>query len=99
MLEITHGVSENLRDESEFEVSDFPEHLSSERDPSTFVRIHPWARDNERYGLDTSVYIVVGHKPEDMDSYHCAIVDRDEFVTGLLAVFPELKRNEDHRFE
>lgn len=61
------------------------------------VVIHPWSPAR---GLrnDSSVAVTVGDldkrgKPEgDTDYYDIAIVPRDEFVEGLLAVFPELRR-------
>lgn len=56
-----------------------------------YVRIHPWVRN------DPSVYIetLVGGQDvekDDWDGIANVIVDREEFVTALLEVFPELAR-------
>lgn len=94
MLIITHGIH-NLQ-ESEFEVRDY------EGGQYTAVRVHPWHRHKDTAHEDRSVFVSVGHyTPDGSEAYEdeCEpvwniIVDRDEFVTGLLETFPELKRAE-----
>lgn len=51
-----------------------------------FVVVHPWDRNGDR-----SVYVEVR---DSENEFHNVIVDREEFVRGLLAVFPELARAE-----
>lgn len=58
------------------------------------VSIHPWDRTDEGGGRKvavTSGLISKTGKSGD-EGYECVIVDRDKFVEGLLAVFPELVR-------
>jgi hypothetical protein len=55
------------------------------------VYIHPWDRKwNGSEKRDRSVYVQISGG----EAYENAIIDRDEFVEGLLAVFPELTRKE-----
>lgn len=56
------------------------------------VHIHPWDRDE---GFGRGVYVHVTNFPPDGISGYNIIVDRDKFVEGLLAVFPELTKKED----
>ena len=106
MLTITHGVSIQ-NNESEFTVHEFPPEQSilPEADGSydypLYVRVHPWARKNRfTQNTDREVFVEVGYKPwphdekADPQPSWCIIVDRDEFVQGLLETFPELKRAE-----
>ena len=69
------------------------------------IVVHPWVRDYSNFQpgrVDREVFIAVGNLTpdgqQDIDaedgSYANIIVDRDEFVEGLLAVFPELTRKE-----
>ena len=62
------------------------------------IFIHPWIRNRPE------VFVSVGDMKrdgeprlqyEDDNYYECAIVDRAEFVEGLLSVFPELMRREE----
>lgn len=57
----------------------------------TRIVIHPWNRQNPE------VYIAVGDlkkdgHPKKSEQYECVIINREDFVEGILAVFPELKR-------
>lgn len=68
------------------------------------VRIHPWDRSRRFGPNDRSVYVSVGWFGKDgeigrddegndeYDEYQSVIVNRDDFVEAILAVFPELKR-------
>lgn len=87
--------------ESQFTVTDAEEHDDGSLNG---VTIHPWDRDAYHGGRDRGVYINTGffrdHEGRPFNSDNDAeteyawnfIADREEFVTGLLAVFPELKR-------
>lgn len=89
MLRINTGL---VNGEVDFEVHD--------QDDTDYriVRVHPWGRAG-----DNSVYISVGtyldedgtppEEPE--DNYWNIIVNREDFVEGLIQTFPELKRAED----
>lgn len=91
-------ISEVLDGEKEFLI------LDEEADEKGFlngVRVHPWDRHRRFGGNDRSVYISVGwfgedgeigRDDEDNDEYQNVIVNRDDFVEAILAVFPELKR-------
>lgn len=71
------------------------------------VRVHPWDRlcdsDDDTQERDRSVFISVELKNatgvDNLDDFPAAsvIVNRDEFVGGLLAVFPELKLKKKRR--
>lgn len=96
-LEIEHGVT-HLKDESQFTLYEWEPELAvtnpKEYDDPAYVMIHPWHRKYGDGSDDRSVAIVSGN--QDFDSnYGIVIVDRDKFVEGLLAVFPELKRATD----
>lgn len=62
------------------------------------LNIHPWHRYLDTDYEDHSVYVSVGwfHPEgfvnEDDGEYSNVIVNRDDFVEAVLAVFPELKR-------
>ncbi len=62
-------------------------------DATEHVLIHPWVRadwTDEQGG--NSVYLEVSEKDLDDGTFVNIIVNRKDFVEGLLAVFPELKR-------
>lgn len=91
MLRINEGL---INGESSFQISD------EDDGDYRIVEIHPWSR-----GRDRSVYISVGtyenedgDSPEDFedgDNYWNIIVNREDFVEGILQTFPELKRADD----
>ena len=65
------------------------------------LKIHPWHRYLDSSYEDHSVYVSVGwFAPEGYrcvetdvdDEYQNVIVNREDFVEAILAVFPELKR-------
>lgn len=65
------------------------------------VRIHPWARYRSSNRTDREVFIAVGNYNADGSEWEDPtggepvwniIVDRENFVEGLLATFSELKR-------
>lgn len=65
------------------------------------IRVHPWHRYVGTKHEDHSVYVSVGWfgvnreiaRDEDgKDEYQNVIVNREDFVGAILAVFPELKR-------
>lgn len=69
----------------------------------TAVRVHPWARYNQfREDYDREVFVSVGNYEADGSEWGGAgpngepvwniLVDREEFVQGLLETFPELRR-------
>lgn len=65
------------------------------------LRIHPWHRYLNHPYEDHSVYVTTGwfgkdgeihEDDEGIQSYQNVIVNREDFVEAILAVFPELKR-------
>lgn len=67
--------------------------------------IHPWVRDHSAigHGVQRQVYLALGKLSEegygiadengdDSDGYYNLILNREDFIEGILAVFPELKR-------
>lgn len=107
MLDVQHRVFGVMApDESQFvQTENYDEEGESGPDFAYRIVVHPWERDynNLQPGrVDREVFIAVGSLTpdgqQDIDdgdgSYANIIVDRDEFVEGLLAVFPELTRKE-----
>ena len=96
MLVVTHGASVGQK-ESEFEVRDYDE------GGYQAVRVHPWRRKYRDGEIDESVFVSVGNylpngeedRLADEESVWNIIVSKTEFVEGLLAVVPELKRADD----
>lgn len=85
--------------ESEFELLDTGN--EDNRGFTNGLRIHPWHRYLSTGYEDHSVYVSVGwFAPEGYkytetdvdDEYQNIIVNREDFVEAILAVFPELKR-------
>lgn len=73
----------------------FPDEQTVIFTPSTSkhsrLAIHPWSRDYP------AVYIALGLMdknagPTKVDSFENIVIDREDFVQGILAVFPELTR-------
>lgn len=94
MLVIERGLGKHLPDESRFTWHSYdPSDEKPEYDPVDTVTVHPWDRgEDQKY-----VYVKVQAGVEealDCGNFEAAIVDRAEFVAGLLAVFPELQRVE-----
>ena len=100
MLIVTHGlygVGDNTP-ETEFKIID-PEVYD---DGSVLaVNVHPWERTYMSGDPDRSVFISVGFENQDGSEWENPdggepkwniIVDREEFVRGVLEVLPELKR-------
>lgn len=65
------------------------------------VYVHPWSRkyrgypDSNEVYLSVGVYTPEGDAPDDTkDNYWNIIVNREDFVEGLIQTFPELKRVE-----
>lgn len=62
------------------------------------LKIHPWHRYLSSEYEDHSVYVSTGwfhpegFANEDDGQYQNVIVNREDFVEAILAVFPELKR-------
>ena len=65
------------------------------------LRVHPWARYRGPERTDREVFVSVGHynadgsewvDPSGGEPVWNIIVNREDFVTGILATFPELKR-------
>lgn len=93
---MTHFDDKFRSGESEFEIrqgndSDDGGYLS--------LRVHPWARYHGPERTDRKVFISVGHynadgsewaDPSGGEPVWSTIVDREDFVEGILATFPEL---------
>lgn len=91
-------ISEVLGGEKEFLI------LDDEPDENGFVngvKVHPWDRPRSFCPNDRSVYVSTGwfgkdgeiyEDDEGTQSYQNVIVNREDFVEAILAVFPELKR-------
>lgn len=90
---------DTVRGEREFEVREYD---GGPEAPYQAVRVHPWHRyqgsDYESYHVFVSVgnYNVDGTEQRiaDEEPVWNIIVDRTEFVEGLLRTFPELTRKE-----
>lgn len=58
------------------------------------LHIHPWSEGTSHF--DSEVYVAVGLLKKNGDAkggkYENIIVDREDFVEAILAVFPELAR-------
>ncbi len=92
MLEVTEH--EDIKEVS-FEIR------NEDEDGYERVYVHPWHRSYRGYP-DDSVYLSVGvythdgNSPEAHDdNYWNIIVNREDFVEGILQTFPELKRADD----
>ncbi len=59
------------------------------------ILVHPWHRDGlgEVY-LEISYFLPGTRKNVDVNALQNIIVNREQFVEGLLAVFPELSKKE-----
>lgn len=93
-----HHFRGSLEGETEFTiVGDVDEETSTEQ----LLRVHPWSRYRGTASEDNSVFISVGwfntdgSEPDGLENpVWNTIVDRGDFVTGILAAFPELTRKE-----
>lgn len=89
----------HLPDEVSVVISDGTEGLE---DPTSRIVIHPWAKGRWAYSRNRRVSVTLGYlrkdgspkKDEADNPYEIGSFDREEFVEGLLAVFPELRRVE-----
>lgn len=86
MLTVRHGL--HTLQESEFEIQD----ADWAEDLITHVKVHPWHRYKGTKDESRQVYVEVGFQERDEGDHYNVIVDREEFVTGLLETFPELRR-------
>lgn len=91
-------ISNLTEGEPEFEIRDGS---GEEYGQYRAVRVHPWSRRYLNGDPDRSVYVSVGNYDPDGteqrdsnggQSMWNIIVDREEFVLGILGAFPELKR-------
>lgn len=91
MLEIGRAKNSVFEDEREFLVWESDPFDEDERNGTFFVRVHPW----KRKGF-SEVAVEVGYRTDDgvydEEPTWIALVDREEFVTGLLQTFEELER-------
>lgn len=90
MLTINNPFASHLPDEKSFTVHDVPPIRFSDASPS-YVHVHPWHRRKDSEDEDFSVAIEVGYENGENS---ITIVDRWEFIQGLLEVFPELEFKE-----
>lgn len=96
MLVVKHGV---LKDESEFHIRDY----DGLENGYQAVTVHPWHRYKGTDYEHHAVFVSVGNYNSDGQEDYTGdgepawniIVDREEFITGLLETFPELKRADD----
>lgn len=109
MLVIEHGILPRLKDESQFTWYSYDPYLSKPGvDEVQSVTVHPWHREYKDGEVSHEVAIEVregddteddtGGETGDESRSMILIVDRSEFVSGLLAVFPELQRNEEQAY-
>ena len=93
-------------DENFFTVSDGGKYVNSKGfEVQDRIYVHPWDRSNGLFPDRRSreVFIRVGPQSKKGGQYashadeqpSTVIVDRDKFIKGLLAVFPELTMKED----
>lgn len=95
---VTYFGNDRLRSgESDFEIRD----ENADDDGYLSLRVHPWARYRGPDRTDREVFVSVGNynadgsewtDPNGGEPVWNIIVDREDFVTGILATFPELKR-------
>lgn len=90
MLTINNPFAPHLPEEKSFTVHDDPP-IRFPDDPPSYVSVHPWHRREGQDTEDFSVAVEVGYADGD---HHITIVDRWEFIQGLLEVFPELEFKE-----
>lgn len=97
MLVIEHGIQPHLKEESQFTWSSYdPSDEKPEYDPVDVLRVHPWHRDVGTGYESSRVFLSIQCGAEETDTnLQNIIVERDEFVAGILAVFPELQRRVD----
>lgn len=93
----------NLESLDEQEVS-FDTDFADEDGTTQRLTIHPWSRNRDEFRMadDNSVYLSIGWYHENGNQmvdengegqyFANTIVDRDQFISGLLEVCPELKR-------
>ena len=90
----------HLPDEVAVVISDGSEGLT---DPTSRIVIHPWVGGEwPQNRIRSEVSVTLGYlrkdgrakKDEEKNPYEIGIFDRADFVEGLLAVFPELRRVE-----
>lgn len=84
-----------VRDASVIEGHEIEVIISDGDKPAKRIKIHPW--DRKDWPIPREVYVGLGNltkkgRGKADDEYQTAIFDRDDFVEGLLAVFPELTR-------
>lgn len=99
MLVIEHGIKPHLMDESQFTWHSYdPSDENPEYDEVETLRVHPWhrSRGTKYESWEVAVQIRRGPVRDGIDDFEIVIVDRDEFVAGLLAVLPEIQRNPDY---
>ena len=85
--------------EPTFEVRDYH---SGTQEPYTAVKVHPWHRRKGQAHESYQVFVSVGNylpdgteeRINDEEPVWNIIVDRNEFVAGLLHAFPELRMRE-----
>lgn len=63
------------------------------------LRIHPWARPRGKNRINRQVFVSLtdtNPDPSAAEEFMNTIVDRDEFIDGILYAFPELQYREDY---
>lgn len=105
MLIIEHGILPHLKDESQFTWYSYDPYLSKPGlDEVQSITVHPWHREYNDGEVSHEVAIEVREgddtedETDDESRSMILIEDRSEFVSGLLAVFPELQRNEEQAY-
>ena len=95
---MTHYDDELRCGESDFEIR---EENGLDNGGYLSLRVHPWERYRSPERNDREVFVSVGYynadgsqwvDPSGGEPVWNTIVDREDFVTGILATFPELKR-------
>lgn len=66
-------------------------------EPGHGVSVHPWDRPENMHPREVAIVVgnIIGFRDDSedhSDEFQITIVDRDQFVIGLLEVFPELRR-------
>ena len=105
-LNVGKAVTAGGHDEDFFTLGDGDKYVNSKNvEVQDRVYIHPWDRSHalspDRFSRE--VFIRVGAQSKGGHEYasdadespSAVIVDRDKFIKGLLAVFPELTMKED----
>jgi len=94
-------LTDHLKGEKQFTMLDFNPSGMTEDELEDVgrplqLKVHPWARKQGRNRIRREVFISLeSTDPNSEENDQNIIVDRDEFIEGILFAFPELCYNHD----